>query len=64
VFADQAAVVNVNSTGEVKAMSHYQQRDVKDLYRPKDVMFAVIGIICAIIAAITLARFFTGWAGI
>jgi len=58
------AVVNFMLTGEVKAMGHYQQREVKDLYRPKDVMFAVIGIICAVIAGVSLARFFTGWAGI
>jgi len=25
-------------------MSNYQQRDVKDLYRPKDVIFVVIGV--------------------
>lgn len=43
---------------------HYQQREVKDLYRPKDVMFTIIGVICAIIAGVLLARFFTGWAGI
>ena len=52
------------STGEVKVMSHYQQREVKDLYRPKDIMFAVIGVICAITAALILSRAFTGWAGI
>ena len=45
-------------------MSDYQQRDLKDLYRPKDIMFVVIGIICAVTAAFTLSRFFTGWAGI
>jgi hypothetical protein len=45
-------------------MSHYHQKEVKDLYRSKDVMFAVIGIVCAIIAGVALARFFTGWAGI
>lgn len=45
-------------------MSNYQQRDVKDLYRPKDVLFVVIGVTCAIIAGVSLARFFTGWAGI
>ena len=45
-------------------MSHYQQREVKDLYRPKDIMFAVIGVICAITAALILSRAFTGWAGI
>ncbi len=43
---------------------HYQQREVKDLYRPKDVMFAVVGIICAVSAGVGLARLFTGWAGI
>jgi len=43
---------------------HYQQRDVKDLYRPKDVMFVIIGVICAITGAVLFARFFTGWAGI
>ena len=43
---------------------HYQQRDLKDLYRSKDIMFTVIGIICTFAAAIWFARFFTGWAGI
>ena len=42
----------------------YQQRDVKDLYRPKDVMFTVIGVICTFVLAILFARFYTGWAGI
>jgi hypothetical protein len=47
------------------AMSgHYQQRELKDLYRPKDVMFTLIGVICAFAFAIWFARFFTGWAGI
>jgi hypothetical protein len=45
-------------------MSNYQQKEVKDLYRSKDVMFAVIGIICAIAAGFTLSKIFTGWAGI
>ena len=48
-----------------KAMSsHYQQRELKDLYRPKDVMFTVIGVICAFAVAVWFARFFTGLAGI
>jgi hypothetical protein len=51
-------------TGEANIMSHYQQRDAKDLYRPKDIMFTVIGVICAIAAALILSRTFTGWAGI
>jgi hypothetical protein len=42
----------------------YQQRDLKDLYRAKDVMFTVVGIVCAFAGAIWFARFFTGWAGI
>jgi hypothetical protein len=47
------------------AMSgHYQQRELKDLYPAKDVMFTVIGVICTFAAAIWFARFFTGWAGI
>lgn len=45
-------------------MSHYQQKEIKDLYRPKDVIFVVIGIICAIVAGVWLARFLTGFAGI
>ena len=43
---------------------HYQQREIKDLYRSKDVMFTVIGVICTFVLAILFARFFTGWAGI
>ncbi len=43
---------------------HYQQREVKDLYRPKDILFTVIGVICAIIAGVSFARFATGWAGL
>ncbi len=42
----------------------YQQKDLKDLYRSKDVMFTLIGMICAFAAAIWFARFFTGLAGI
>jgi hypothetical protein len=45
-------------------MSHYHQREVKDLYRPKDIIFVVIGLICTITAALMLSRAFTGWAGI
>jgi len=45
-------------------MNHYQQREVKDLYRPKDIMFVVIGVICTITVALILSRTFTGWAGI
>lgn len=43
---------------------HYQQKTVKDLYPAKDVLFAVIGVICAIGAAVGAARLFTGWSGI
>lgn len=42
----------------------YQQRELKDLYRPKDIMFTAIGIVCSFAAAVWFARFFTGWAGI
>ena len=42
----------------------YQQRDLKDLYRAKDIMFTAIGIVCTFALAIWFARFFTGWAGI
>ena len=45
-------------------MSHYQQREIKDLYRPKDILFVAIGLVITIIAAVSLANFFTGWAGI
>ena len=45
-------------------MEVYQQRDVKDLYRPKDVILTVIGVIFAIIAGIGAAKLFTGWSGI
>jgi hypothetical protein len=44
--------------------NNYQQRQLKDLYRPKDVMFVLIGVICSFAVAIWFARFFTGWAGI
>jgi hypothetical protein len=43
---------------------HYQQRELKDIYRSKDIMFTTVGVICAFAAAIWFARFFTGWAGI
>ena len=43
---------------------HYQQRPLKDLYPAKDVMFTVVGVVCAFAVAIWFARFFTGWAGI
>jgi hypothetical protein len=43
---------------------HYQQKTVKDLYPAKDVLFAVVGVICAIIVGVGAARLFTGWAGI
>ena len=42
----------------------YQQKDAKDLYPAKDVLFALVGMICAIAAAVEAARLFTGWAGI
>lgn len=45
-------------------MSHYHQKEVKDLYRAKDIMFTVIGVICAVIAGVSLARYATSWAGI
>jgi hypothetical protein len=44
--------------------NQYQQRDLKDLYRSKEVMFTVLGVICSFAGAIWFARFFTGWAGI
>ena len=43
---------------------HYHQKEIKDLYRAKDVMFTVIGVIITFAVAIWFARFFTGWAGI
>jgi hypothetical protein len=43
---------------------HYHQRELKDIYRSKDIMFTTIGVICTFAAAIWFARFFTGWAGI
>lgn len=45
-------------------MHKYQQKSVKELYPPKDVVMTIIVVICAIIAGVSLARFFTGWAGI
>jgi hypothetical protein len=45
-------------------MNHYQQKEVKELYPAKDVIFTVVGVICAIVAGVWLAKFFTGWAGI
>jgi diacylglycerol kinase len=45
-------------------MSHYQQREIKDLYRAKDIAPTVVGVICAIAVAVWFARFFTGFAGI
>ena len=45
-------------------MSHYHQRELKDLYRPKDMVLTVVGIIGAIALAVWFARFFTGFAGI
>lgn len=43
---------------------HYRQREVKDLYPAKDVLLALVGIICAVTGAVAAARVFTGWAGI
>jgi hypothetical protein len=45
-------------------MHRYHQREVKDLYRLKDIMFVIIGLVCTITAALVLSRAFTGWAGI
>lgn len=45
-------------------MSHYQKKELKDLYRPQDIIFTVVGVICAIAGGVLLARFFTSYAGI
>lgn len=45
-------------------MSHYQKKELKDLYRPQDIIFTVVGVICAIAAGVFLAQYFTSFAGI
>jgi hypothetical protein len=43
---------------------HYHQKELKDLYRPKDVMFAVVGVACTIAVAVVCARYFSSLFGI
>lgn len=45
-------------------MTHYRQKSVQELYRPKDVIPAIIGVVCAMTAAVLLANFVTSYAGI
>ena len=55
----------VRSISEEKyTMSHYHQREIKDLYRPKDVILTVFGIIITMTIAVLVARLFTGYSGI
>jgi len=43
---------------------HYEQKEVKELYRTQDIVFTLVGIVCTATAAVLFARFFTGFAGI
>lgn len=43
---------------------HYEQKNVKELYRAHDIVFTLVGIVCTATAAVLFARFFTGFAGI
>jgi len=43
---------------------HYEQKNVKELYRAQDIVFTLVGIVCTATAAVLFARFFTGFAGI
>lgn len=45
-------------------MSDYKQRSVKELYRPKDIIPTVIGVVCAITLGVFVANFATSYAGI
>jgi len=44
-------------------MSHYHQREIKDLYRPKDVILTIVGVVITMTIAVVVARLFTGYAG-
>ena len=59
-----AMVIESRNRRSTIMSGNYHQRELKDLYRSKDVMFTTIGVICTFAAAIWFARFFTGWAGI
>jgi hypothetical protein len=43
---------------------HYHQKALKDLYPAKDVMFAVVGVLCTIGIAVVCARYFSSLFGI
>lgn len=45
-------------------MSIYKVKTAKELYPVKDIIFAVTGIACAIVAGIFVANFVTSFAGI
>ncbi len=45
-------------------MSHYRQKTIKELYRPQDIIPAIIGVICAISFAVFMANFATSYAGL
>ncbi len=45
-------------------MSHYKQKTIKELYRPQDVIPAIVGVICAIALAVFVANFATSYAGL
>lgn len=45
-------------------MSHYRQLSVKELYRAKDIVPTVIGVICAMTLGVFIANLVTSYAGI
>lgn len=45
-------------------MSHYKHLSVKELYRAKDIVPTLIGVICAIIVGVFVANLVTSYAGI
>ncbi len=45
-------------------MSHYRQKTVKELYRPQDVIPAIVGVMCALAVAVLFANFVTSYAGL
>lgn len=45
-------------------MSHYKAKTVKELYRPKDILPTIAGVLCTVVLGVLTANFVTFYAGI